>query len=110
MAAAAPLPVGRKEEEAHEENLKQIEAGKKKAQKEAEKEANQDRTPCKIEKRVCGQITKITIALQMICAKRVIIYSSTNADAPGKCKFSQKHPMVTQMHEFLVVVLCLHDQ
>ncbi|KAL5224492.1 hypothetical protein ABZP36_011131 [Zizania latifolia] len=32
---------------AHEENLKQIEAEKKKAQKEAEKEANQDRTPVK---------------------------------------------------------------
>ncbi|EEE60614.1 hypothetical protein OsJ_14028 [Oryza sativa Japonica Group] len=32
---------------AHEENIKQIEADKKKAQKEAEKEANQDRTPVK---------------------------------------------------------------
>ncbi|KAL6623534.1 hypothetical protein ACP70R_033413 [Stipagrostis hirtigluma subsp. patula] len=32
---------------AHDENLKQIEAEKKKAQKEAEKEANQDRTPVK---------------------------------------------------------------
>uniref|UniRef100_A0A0E0KNC9 Formin-like protein n=1 Tax=Oryza punctata TaxID=4537 RepID=A0A0E0KNC9_ORYPU len=34
-------------EQAHEENIKQIEADKKKAQKEAEKEANQDRTPVK---------------------------------------------------------------
>jgi formin 2 len=32
---------------AHDENLKQIEAEKKKAQKEAEKEANQDKTPVK---------------------------------------------------------------
>lgn len=32
---------------AHEENLKQIEAERKKAQKEAEKEASQDRTPVK---------------------------------------------------------------
>ncbi|XP_040378969.1 formin-like protein 12 [Oryza brachyantha] len=32
---------------AHEENIKQIETEKKKAQKEAEKEANQDRTPVK---------------------------------------------------------------
>ena len=32
---------------AHDENLKQIEAEKKKAQNEAEKEANQDRTPVK---------------------------------------------------------------
>uniref|UniRef100_A0A0D9W2W9 Formin-like protein n=1 Tax=Leersia perrieri TaxID=77586 RepID=A0A0D9W2W9_9ORYZ len=32
---------------AHEENIKQIEADKKKALKEAEKEANQDRTPVK---------------------------------------------------------------
>jgi hypothetical protein len=32
---------------AHEENLKQIEAERKKALKEAEKEASQDRTPVK---------------------------------------------------------------
>jgi hypothetical protein len=32
---------------AHDENLKQIEAEKKKAQKEAEKEATQDKTPVK---------------------------------------------------------------
>jgi hypothetical protein len=32
---------------AHDENLKQIEAEKKKAQKDAEKEANQDKTPVK---------------------------------------------------------------
>jgi formin 2 len=32
---------------AHDENLKQIEAEKKKAQKEAEKEANPDKTPVK---------------------------------------------------------------
>jgi formin 2 len=32
---------------ATDENLKQIEAEKKKAQKEAEKEANQDKTPVK---------------------------------------------------------------
>jgi hypothetical protein len=31
----------------HDENLKQIEAEKKKAQKDAEKEANQDKTPVK---------------------------------------------------------------